>query len=338
MIRVGIIGLGGMGNMHLGCHGGSDGAEVVAVADVNEAKLRPGQSAQQINIGTGGGRIDPEKQRLYTSADELIADDGVDLVDICLPTFLHARYTIEALKAGKHVVCEKPMALTYAECEQVLRAAEGAAGRLMIAQVVRFFPAYEVLKETLESGRLGALKHLSLSRLSAPPRWSWENWLLNHERSGGALIDLHVHDADFVHYLLGEPVAVFARGAKGPSGGWDTVMADYVYGADVAVSVTGSWGLPDSFQFTAGFMAAFEDGCLVHSTAASEPLVELTADGRHAGPMKEVNGYAEELHYFVGCIERGEEPAKVMPASSAFSIKLVEAERQSMESGEVVEL
>jgi predicted dehydrogenase len=338
MIKVGLIGLGGMGNKHLGCHGESDVAEVVAVADVRPERLRPGQSSQQINIGAGGGRIDPEKQRLYTSAEELIADDDVELVDICLPTFLHARYCIKALKAGKHVVCEKPMALSYADCCRVIRAAVIAPGRLMIAQVVRFFPAYEALKEAFDSGRLGALKHLSMFRLSAPPRWSWDGWLLDHERSGGALVDLHVHDADFVHYLLGEPKAVFARGAKGPSGGWDTVTASYVYDADVAVNVTGSWAMPDSFAFTAGFTAAFENGCLVHSLTAAEPLVEMTADGKRAVPLEARDGYAEELRYFIGCIGRGQEPKKVMPASSAYSIKLVEAERKSMESGRVVKV
>ena len=331
MIRVGIIGLGGMGNMHLGCYASVPDAQVVAVADINEAKLKPGASAQKINIGTGGGQIDPTKQRLYKKAEKLIADPNVDLVDICLPTYLHAKYAIKALKAGKHVVCEKPMALTYADCKRVLKAAAEAKGKLMIAQVVRFFPAYEVLKETVESGRLGRLTALSMFRLSNPPRWSWDNWLLDSKRSGGALLDLHVHDADFVHYLLGEPEAVFAQGAHGPSGGWDHVSAAYVYDGAMAVNVTGSWALPDSFSFRAGFRAAFENGCLIHDTSGTDALVELTAGGARPIALEDKNGYREELAYFVGCIAKGLEPVKVLPASSAFSIRLVEAERKSME-------
>ena len=338
MIRVCIIGLGGMGNMHLGCYGTVPDVQVVALADVNEAKLRPGKSSQQINIGTGGGQIDPARHRLYSKAEKLIADPNVDLVDVCLPTFLHAKYCVKALKAGKHVVCEKPMALTYADCKRVLKAAGEARGKLMIAQVVRFFPAYEILKETVESGRLGRLKHLTMSRLSSAPRWSWDNWFLDHKRSGGALLDLHVHDADFVHYLLGEPKAVFARGAHGPSGGWDAVTASYVYDGDLAVSVTGSWMLPDGFQFAAGFIANFENGCLVHNSAAKDPMLEGSAGGMRAVALPDKNGYREELAYFVGCLVGGKEATKVMPASSAFSIRLVEAERKSIERKKVVKL
>jgi len=338
MVRVGIVGLGGMGNRHLGCWEAVEDAEVVALADADEKRLRPGASEQEINIGSGGGLINPDRQRLYTDADALIADPDVDLVDICLPTFLHAGFTIKALQAGKHVVCEKPMALSYEECRHVLDVAEDAPGRLMIAQVVRFFPAYEALKDAVESGRFGALKHLSLWRLSAPPRWSWENWMLDHRRSGGALIDLHVHDADFVHYLLGEPKAVFAGGAGYISGGWDTVTANYLYEGDMVVTATGSWAMPDGFPFAAGFMAAFEDGCLVYESAASEPLLEGTADEMRPFALPDKDGYEEELRYFVGCIVRGEEPQKVAAGSSAFSIRLVEAERESIENGRVVEL
>lgn len=338
MIRVGIIGLGGMGNMHFGCYQALHGAEVVAIADIQEERLQPGESSLKINIGEGGATIDPDKHRLYTNPNDLINDAEVDLVDVCLPTFLHPEFCKKALEAGKHVLCEKPMALTYGECEEVLKVAGDAPGKFMVGQCVRFFPAYEYLNETVESGRFGRLLQLSLWRGGNPPLWSWENWFLDHTRSGGFLLDLHVHDADFVHYLLGRPRAVCSTGAIGPSGGYDVVDTEYVYDDKMAVRAGANMTLPTGFGFEAHYMAAFEKGCLRFSTSESRGLMEITDQGAHHPELPQKDGYQEEIAYFIRCIENDEVPAMVMPESSAFSIKLVEAERESIQQGRSVEL
>jgi predicted dehydrogenase len=333
---VGIIGLGGMGTMHFGCYERLHNAEVVAIADVDEEKLAPGETSVQINVGEGGAAIDPGRHRLYTDADDLIADEDVDLVDVCLPTFLHAEHSTRALQAGKHVLCEKPMALTHEECRRVLRAAEGSPGKLMVAHCVRFFPAYEYLKELVGSNRFGRLLQLSLWRGGTPPEWSWDGWLRDHTRSGGMILDLHIHDADFAHYLLGRPRAVCSRGAPGPSGGYDVVETQYFFEDRVAVRAGANMTLPHGFGFEAHFMAAFERGCLRFSTADPHGLMEITDQGRHHPDLPHKDGYQEEIQYFLHCIENDELPAVSMPASSAFSVQLVEAERESVESGQVV--
>jgi predicted dehydrogenase len=332
------MGLGGMGNMHLGRYGEVPGAEVVAIADIEEERLQPGESTLKINIGQGGAIIDPDRHRLYTNADDLIADADVDLVDICLPTFLHAEYCRKALQAGKHVLCEKPMALTYQECEQVLKAADESPGKLMVAHCVRFFAAYEHLSETVESGRFGRLLALSLWRGGTPPEWSWDGWLLDRSRSGGFILDLHIHDADFVHYLLGRPRAVCSTGAIGPSGGFDVVETQYVFDDKIAVRAGANMTLPHGFGFEAQFMASFERGCLRYSSADAHGPMEITDQGSHHPELPHKDGYQEEIAYFVECIENDELPAVVMPESSAFSVRLVEAERNSIETGRVVEL
>jgi len=338
MLRVGIIGLGGMGTRHFGCYGALKDAEVTAIADVQEERLQPGELSLRINIGEGDVTVDPDRHRLYTNPDDLIADPDVDLVDICLPTFLHADYTCKALRAGKHVLCEKPMAMSYAECLEMLAVAEEAPGKLMVAQCVRFFPAYEFLYETVESGRLGRLLQLSLWRGTTPPTWSWQNWLLNHKRSGGMILDLHVHDADFVQHLLGRPRAVCSTGAVGPSGGYDVVDTQYIYGDKMAVRASGNVTLPVSFGFEARYLATFERGCLRYSTADPHGLTEITAEGAHHPDLPRKDGYQEEIAYFVRCVVHNEEPAMVEPESSAFSVRLVEAERESIETGRSVEL
>ncbi len=338
MVRIGIIGLGGMGRKHLACYDGVEGARVTAVADIVEEKLQPGQGPLEINVGEGAGVVDPEQHSLFTDGKDLIASEEVDLVDICLPTFLHAEYCTEALGAAKHVLCEKPLALTSEECGEVLEAADEAPGRLMVAQVVRFMPAYEYLNETLESGRLGRLMELSLWRGTAPPRWSWEDWLLDHERSGGGILDLHVHDADLVHYLLGRPTAVCSTGARGPSGGWDVVETQYFFQDKLAVRAGGNLAMPKGFGFEARFMVAFEGGCLTFSTRDGHGLLEYTEQGSRHPELSHKDPYREELAYFIRCLENNELPALVTPESAAFSVELVEAERRAVESGQMVQL
>ena len=306
------------------------GYDVEVVAIVNRTKSRAEKLMQKYGIEH---HFDDLTQML----DSSLASQ-VDAVDICLPTFLHAEYCKKGLEAGKHVLCEKPMALTYAECQDVLTVAEGAPGKFMIAHCVRFFPAYEYLNETVESGRFGRLLELSMWRGGPPPGWSWQNWLLDHKRSGGGVLDLHVHDADFVHYLLGEPRAVCSTAAVGVSGGYDAVESQYIYDDKMAVRAGANLSLPTGFSFEAHFMAAFEKGCLRFSSAERRGLLEITGKGSTHPHLPEKNGYQEEIAYFVSCIQNDEMPAVVTPESSAFSVRLIEAERESVETGRSVEL
>lgn len=338
MVRVGIIGLGGMGNMHFGIYEEMDEAEVTALADTNEEKLKPGESSQEINIGGGGAVIDPDRHSLYTDPAELVADDAVELVDICLPTFLHAEYCVKALEAGKHVLVEKPMAFNSEECQQILDALQDSEGSLMVGHCIRFWPEYVYLKETVESERLGRLRELDMWRGGATPGWSWQGWLTDHKRSGGAILDLHVHDADFVHYLLGRPKGVCAAGSVGPTGGYDAVKAVYLYEDGMSVAAGANLGLPESFGFEMRYLAAFEGGCLIFNSRNAPGLVEMTEQGEQHPEIKETDGYHEEIAYFLKCIDNNEMPAIATPESSAFSIRLVEAEKESIESGRSVEL
>ena len=338
MVRVGIIGMGGMGNMHFGVYEGLGEAQVVALADIEEERVKPGESSLAINIGAGGATIDPEKHKTYADPRKLLADADVDMVDICLPTFLHADYCIKAMRAGKHVLCEKPMAATSKECKKVLSAFEKSNVKFMVAQCLRFWPEYVYLKETVASGRLGRVRALSMWRGSAMPQWSWRGWLTDHTRSGGAILDLHVHDADFVHYLLGRPKAVCSSGGIGPSGGYDAVETLYLYDQEMAVTTGANMGLPAGFKFEMRYLAAFERGCLAFSSSKSPSLLEITESSEIHPELKQTNGYREEISYFVKCIENNEMPAVAMPESSAFSIKLIEAELKSINSGKAVAL
>lgn len=139
---------------------------------------------------------------VYERADELIADKDVDLVSVCLPTHLHAEFAIKALKKGKHVFCEKPMAGSLEECDSMIEVAEKAGRKLMIGQCLRFWPEYELLKDYVENGKLGKLTGLFCFRGGGTPIWSAGNWLLQKDKSGGVLLDQHIHDIDTVNFLM----------------------------------------------------------------------------------------------------------------------------------------
>jgi len=338
MVKVGVIGLGGMGNMHFGVYEGMKEAQVVALADTDEEKLKPGASKKEINIGGGGATIDPKRHKLYNDPKKLLEDPNVQLVDICLPTFLHAEYIIGALEAGKHVLCEKPMALVPEECKKVLAALKGKKTKLMIAQCIRFWPEYVYLKETLQAGRLGKVRWADLWRGGSIPEWSWRGWLKDHKRSGGAILDLHVHDVDFVHYLLGRPKAVCSTGAVGPSGGYDVVDTVYIYDEKMSVHSGANMGLPVAFGFEMRYSVAFEKGCLIYSTRNSPPLMEITSEGQKHPVVKKTDGYHEEIEYFVKCVANNEAPATCTPESAAFTIELAAAEIESVKTGKPVAL
>jgi predicted dehydrogenase len=339
MVKVGIIGLGGMGNMHLGMYQASKDAEVVAIADVDPAKLKPGDSTLEINIGAGGGRIDPAKMKLYSKPDDLLKDPNVELVDITLPTFLHAEYMIKALKAGKHVLCEKPMAMNHDECRRVLKAHDASNVKLMIAQCIRFWPEYVHLQEAIDSGRLGRLLSLSLWRGGALPQWSWDQWLQDHKRSGGAILDLHVHDVDYVNYVLGMPKAVCSTGAMGGTGGYDAVDTVYIY-EDGKMSIHGGANmiLPTGFGFEMKYAASFQDGCIWYSSSRTPSLTEVRGKEVTHPQVPATTGYAEEIAYMLRCVAEDEEPAACPPESSAETIRLAMAEIESVREGKLVEL
>jgi len=288
MVRMAIVGMGGMGNMHLGIYNRLESVEVVAVCDKDVKKLKAGQTEQQINIGTGGGTLDLSKVKLYRSLNKLLADPAVEAVDICVPTPLHKRYAVAALQAGKHVLCEKPMGKSPREAMEMVDAAEASGKTLMIAQCIRFWPEYAYLKEAVDSSRLGRLLSLQMWRYSAPPTWGWQNWFMQGKKSGGALLDLHVHDVDFVISAFGKPSAVSSQGAVGPSGEIDAIVTQYSYGPDKIITTTGNWCLADGFYMA--YLAIFEKGHIQYDLRLQPALEEVTAEGKKTPEVSSDDG------------------------------------------------
>ena len=189
-MKVGLIGLGGMGFVHFNCYKKMQDVEIV-VADVR--------------VDMAKEKIADEAIKVYPNLTELLANEDVDFVDICTPSYLHADLTVEALDAGKHVLCEKPMSITVAETQRMIDASVKNGKLLMTAHVVRFMAPYVYLKSVIDSGELGKPVHITMSRISAAPKWSWENWMLDLKKSGGTAIDLSIHDIDYIQNVFGKP-------------------------------------------------------------------------------------------------------------------------------------
>jgi predicted dehydrogenase len=338
MVRVGILGMGMMGWFHATRHLKHPNAELAAIADISPERLEA-KEAVAGNLAADGTPVDLAAVARYTDASQLIAEADVDIVDVCLPTFLHARYTVEALEAGHHVLCEKPMALTLEEADRMIAAARQADRRLMIAQCIRFWPEFVFLRQAVRDGRFGKLLSLNMFRMGGRPIWSWENWFLDPARSGGTSHDLHIHDVDYVNDLLGPPDQIQATARKtGATGSYDVIHAIYNYAGGPQVHIHGGLSMAQ-IPFNHGFDAWFERG-FIRFDGQSDPTLQVFDDLVHVQPrpaeFEKGDAYANEIAYFITCVEKGQPPAACPPESARASLGLVKKEIAAAESGQPV--
>jgi predicted dehydrogenase len=341
MIKVGIVGMGGMGWFHTSKIVQMPDASLTAIADVTPERLEA-RHAVQINIAGDEKPVDFSNITRYADASDLIASADVDVVDICLPTYLHARYACEALRAGKHVLCEKPMALSVPDAQSMVDASKEAGRLLMIAQCIRFWPEYRFLRDCVRDGRYGKLLSLSLSRMGGRPVWSWENWFLDPARSGGPICDLHIHDVDFVNSLLGRPARLFCSARKtAATGAYDVMHTVFDYAGGPQVHVHAGWSL-SQMPFLAIYDAWFERG-FVRLDGRQSPALQVFTD-----PMRVEScpaefdtthdAYHNEIAYFLSCVEQGVQPSECPPESARDSLGLIEQAIRSAETNQVINL
>jgi predicted dehydrogenase len=333
MFNVGVIGIGGIGATHLRAYTAVKGVRVSAVADL-VADRREGRTVVAGNVkGQVQGGVDFARFRKYAEGMDLIADPNLDIVDICLPTPLHARYATAALAAGKHVLTEKPFARTAREANRLVRAAASARGRLMCALCMRFWPAWAWLKEAIDRKIYGRVLAAHFRRVANTPRGGFYR---DGRASGGAILDLHIHDTDFVQYCFGKPSAVSSRGYEAVSGAIDHVITHYLYDRIPLVTAEGGWAMAPGFGFQMQYTVNFEEATAVFDLAAAEQL-RLVRRGR-SEPVKvrPGAGYVPEIAYFVDCLRTGAPHRTATPASAALSVRIVEAEIRSVRTGRPV--
>lgn len=319
MLKVGLIGAGFMGAMHANCYKALEGVELAAIADIREEK------ATALAQGTNA--------KIYGDGKDLIANADVDVIDICLPTFIHAEYAILAMDKVKYVFVEKPVALTNEHIDALIAKQKETGAYVQVGQVIRFWDEYVALKEIIESGKYGKVVNANFRRISPSPTWGWNDWLRKVEFSGGAAQDLHIHDIDFVLSLFGEPEAVSS--VKNSEGEANSYVATLMKYKDFPVSVEGTWNLPASYPFSASFRVMFEKACV--ENAPGTGFVLYTDEGKEniviekqdigtseaGGNISDLGGYYKELLYFTDCAKKSSPVEKATLKDAAASLRFL---------------
>lgn len=335
MIRVGVIGIGSMGMTHIGAYLKTPGAKVVAIADNNLDRLT-GKSQATGNVeGQAKGGLDHSTVKQYDEGMKLIADPDIDLVDICLHTPLHLEYALAALKAGKHVMIEKPLARTSADARKLAAAAAKSKKIVMCGMCMRFWPGWTWLKDAVDKKTYGKVLSAQFRRVASHPGGSFYT---NGKACGGAALDLHIHDTDFIHYIFGVPKSVSSIGYSKHTTEIDHIVTQYEYAKIPLVVAEGGWSMQDGFGFKMQYTVNFENATAIFDIGAKDNLI-LIKKGKSA-PVKieALMGYDKEIAYLIKCIKKNEKPTIVTLDSAATTVKIVEAEIKSVKTGKRVKI
>lgn len=319
MIKVGLIGCGFMGTMHANCYKNIPGVELAAVAD-----LRP-EKAQEIAAGT--------QAVIYGDGKELIANAQVDVIDICLPTYLHAEYALLAMDKVRYLFVEKPVTLTVDEADALLAKSAQTGCQVQVGQVIRFWDEYVALRQIVQEARYGKVVNANFRRISPSPDWGWNNWLHDVAVSGGAAQDLHIHDVDYVLSLFGEPKALYS--VKNTLGEKNSYINTLMQFDTFAVSVEGTWDLPASHPFQASFRVVFENAVvendggqfMLYTADGAQQIKiekkEMVAQGGTQGNISDLGGYYNELCYFTAQAAAAAPIEQASLADAAKSLKFL---------------
>lgn len=337
MIRIGTVGIGFMGMIHYLAAKKLQGAKVTAIA-TRDARKRSGDWTMiQGNFGPRGGHEDLSGVKTYETAEQLIEDPEIDLVDVCLPNDQHREVVVRALQAGKHVLVEKAIALTLEDADAMVEAARSSGKLLMVAHVLPFFPEFRFAFEAIQSGKYGALQAAHFRRHISPPDWS--NAMMDLQKTGGPIVDLHIHDTHFIGLACGVPKQVFSRGTM-REGTVEYVSTQYLYNTPTPIVSATSGSLSQSTRpFTHGYEIYLEKATLMYEAGA--PLTVYTPDGVETpelGSADPVDAFTLELQAAVDGVKAGAEPALLSGTLARNALALCHKEAESVRTGKPVDL
>lgn len=338
MIRVGIAGIGFMGMVHYLSYQKLRGVKVSALCESNEKRLAGDWRDIKGNFGPPGQMMDLQDVAKYTKLEDLLADDSLDLIDVTLPPALHADVVIKALRHGKHVFCEKPMALNLRDCDRMMEACKKAKKLLFFGHVLPFFPEYAWALKTVRSGKYGKILSGSFRRIISEPTWLKNYWVA--DQVGGPMLDLHVHDAHFIRLMFGKPHSVVCRGRMrdGLAQFW---QSQFEYGATgPVVSATSGTIDQQSRPFDHGFEINLERATLMFQFAVlggqggylTTPTMLVGNRVEHpklpdGDPM---NAFVTELQEVLRCIKRNEKSDILDAALARDAVALCQKQSESL--------
>ncbi len=314
MLKIGIAGIGFMGWIHYLAYQRVPGVKVAAICEQNKKRLAGDWRDIQGNFGPRGEQVDVSRMNCYDQLEDLVADPALDVIDICLPPSAHAQAAVTALRAGKHVFCEKPMALTVADCQRMVAAAEAAGRLIMIGHVLPMFPEYAHARKLISSGKYGKLLGGCFKRVISDPLWLKDFY--NPQGCGGPLLDLHIHDAHLIRYLFGMPQSLISQGRmRGDVVEYCNTMFEFA-DRQLVVSATSGVINQQGRSFTHGFEIHLEKATLLYELAVVGgegrmlmPLTVLDSKGQVVTPPlgehDEISPFVAEIKEVVKAIRTG---------------------------------
>ncbi len=333
MINIAVIGAGYIGLSHAAAASESQKVCLVAIAERNEDVGR--EAAEKYGC------------KWYADVEEMFQKEDIDIADICLPTFLHEEYALLAARYKKHILCEKPVALSVESFDRMTAAAKEAGVLMMVAQVVRFWEEYADIKKRYDNGDFGKIKMAYAARLAQHPTWT--AWMKNPELSGGGLYDLHTHDIDYLRYIFGEAESVYAVGYKNDSGCWNHVVSNISFKNGVKAVAEGAYEMTENYPFKMYFRITGDDLTAEYNMRAGLNIKD--GDGTRelmiceTGKATEViskesypDPYMKEIEYFAECVKTNTEPKTVPLYESREVLELLSAINKSLETGEKINL
>ncbi len=313
-MNVAIVGVGNISRTHMEAWKHIPEATVVAVCDIRQEMIDRA-------VGITGARG-------YLDFTQMLDNERIDILDICLPTYLHADFAVQAMERGIHVLTEKPLSLHKNDVARTYEVARRKNVRFMTAQVLRFWHEYELLREAYQSGKYGPLVSATMTRLGSTPRSSWDNWMIDEQRSGLTPFDLHIHDLDFLIYTFGAPKDMQVNRARGAKR--DDIHVVYHYDG-FFVSCQATWHNA-VFRFRSGYRFQFEKAVMEYEGGV---LTIYHEDGHNEQPVQASatfddpnvptsNAYLNEIRYFVDCVKAGRDCDKVKPEELTTVLEVIE--------------
>lgn len=311
-----MIGAGFIGRSHLQAAAGLDEIRYVGVVD-SRAEARCDVSRQ---FG----------MPCFASLEQALDDLDAEAVDICVPTYLHSPLIAEAAARGLHILCEKPLTLTLADAVDVRDLLARTGSRLMVAEVIRFWPEYAAAVELVRSGAMGSLRRVHLERLATSPPFN--DWMIEPDLGGGAVVDLQVHDFSFLLQLAGPPISIAPLG----TGSINDVSNILTFASGLSASNRASFTMPTSYIFRSTFQLELDGGVVSMDDwrPTGEKLMVFPRDGaRVCPPVRQSNPFREELSYFCRQIRSGQDFDLVPLEDSIISLQMCLASRDVQRSG-----
>lgn len=265
----------------------------------------------------------------------MLEKGSVDAVDICLPTYLHKDAVKQASRLCRFLFCEKPVCLTADEYRELQQLAGSC--HLMIGQVLRFWNGYVKARELVLQGAIGIPRFMTCCRRQKLPSWSNGNWLIDNRKSGGLLMDLCIHDIDYMYWLLGLPRTVSCQiVTSGETTLHGSIHASY---ENCCVNIIGSWGMPEGFhggELEAALEIVGDSGMITYR--GGDRLELICGSEKQDIHLEQADGYEMELRYFAECVRRQAQPEKCSLSSIEGTMRILWAAERAAGSGQAVEV